>query len=52
MINDTPEGKRTIRVTVRGSIVGYVGKINWLTFGERNDPAAEARAAEWLAETN
>jgi hypothetical protein len=52
MNDDTPKGKRTIRTTVRGSIVGYIGKLNWETFGERNDPAAESRAAEWLAETN
>lgn len=51
MINETePKGKRTIRTTVRGSLVGYIGRTQWEIFGERSDPAAEARAEEWLKE--
>lgn len=45
-----PEGKRTIRYTVRGSIVGYIGRRNWMTFGERFEPGAEAAADAWVKE--
>ena len=50
MTVDTPKGKRTIRITVRGSIMGYIGRTKWECFGERSDPAAHDRAAEWLEE--
>jgi len=43
-----PTGKRTIRITVRGSIMGYIGRTRWECFGERSDPAAEAAAQEWV----
>lgn len=43
-----PTGKRTIRITVRGSIMGYIGRTQWINFGERSDPAAEDRAETWL----
>jgi hypothetical protein len=43
-----PTGKRTIRITVRGSIMGYIGRTRWECFGERSDPAAMASAQEWL----
>ena len=43
-----PKGKRTIRITVRGSIMGYIGRTRWVCFGERSDPAAEASAQEWV----
>ena len=39
-------GKRTIRRTVRGSRIGYVGRSLW---AKVHDPAAERRAADWLA---
>ena len=42
-------GKRTLRRTVRGSLMGYVGRSLWANFGEVFDPAAESRAAAWLA---
>ena len=42
-------GKRTIRRTVRGSLIGYVGRSLWANFGETFDPAAERRATDWLA---
>ena len=45
---DTPKGKRTIRYTVRGSIMGYIGRTRWECFGERFDPHAEQIAQEWL----
>ena len=45
---ETPKGKRSLRVTVRGSVMGYIGKTSWECFGERGDPAAEARANEWV----
>jgi hypothetical protein len=50
MNTETPTGKRTIRINVRGSIMGYVGRTRWECFGERSDPAAEARASAWLEE--
>lgn len=43
-------GKCTIRRTVRGSLLGFIGRHLWANFGEAFDPAAERRAAEWLAE--
>ena len=46
----SPAGKRTIRRTVRGSLLGFIGRHLWANFGEAFDPAAERRAAEWLAE--
>ena len=42
-------GKRSIRRTVRGSLCGYLGRHFWANFGEAFDPAAERRAADWLA---
>lgn len=42
-------GKRRIRRTVRGSLCGYVGRSLWANFGDAFDPAAERRAAAWLA---
>jgi hypothetical protein len=45
-----PVGKRKIRITVRGTVVGYIGRTPWECFGERSDPSAHERAAEWLAE--
>lgn len=42
-------GKRSIRRTVRGSLCGYLGRHLWANFGEVHDPAAERRAAAWLA---
>lgn len=42
-------GKRTIRRTVRGSLLGFIGSNFWANFGEAFDPAAERRAADWLA---
>lgn len=44
-----PKGKRTIRRTVRGSLIGYIGRIQWVNFGEVFDPCAEDRASEWLS---
>lgn len=44
-----PKGKRTIRRTVAGSLVGYVGRHMWANFGEAFDPAAEDRANRWRA---
>lgn len=41
-------GNRTIRRTVRGGLIGYVGRSLWANFGEVFDPAAERRAADWL----
>ncbi len=49
MTDETPKGKRSIRRTVRGSLMGYIGRTQWENFGEVFDPAAEDRAAEWLA---
>jgi len=45
---EQPKGKRTIRITVRGSVMGYIGRKRWENFGERSDPAAHDRAQEWL----
>jgi hypothetical protein len=45
---EQPKGKRSIRITVRGSIMGYIGRSCWINFGERSDPAAYERAQEWL----
>ena len=44
-----PAGKRTIRITVRGSIMGYIGRTRWECFGERSDPAAMQQAEEWVS---
>jgi hypothetical protein len=44
-----PKGKRTVRRTVRGSLIGYIGKTQWEYFGEAFDPAAEERARAWLS---
>jgi hypothetical protein len=41
---DFIKGKRSIRITVRGSVNGYVGNKFSVAFGERSDPAAQARA--------
>lgn len=49
MNEELPKGKRTVRRTVRGSLVGYIGRVQWINLGEAFDPAAENRAAEWLA---
>ena len=45
---DFLKGKRSIRITVRGSINGYVGNKFCETFGERSDPQAKIRAEEWI----
>lgn len=45
-----PTGKRTIRRTVRGSLMGYIGRVQWINFGEAFDPCAEDRASEWVNE--
>lgn len=45
---ELPKGKRTVRRTVRGSLIGYIGRTQWEVFGEAFDPAAEDRAAKWL----
>jgi hypothetical protein len=47
-MTDQPTGKRTIRITIRGSIMGYIGRTRWECFGERANPAAMQRAQEWL----
>lgn len=47
-MENEPTGKRTIRITVRGSIMGYIGRTRWICFGERSNPAAEANAQEWV----
>lgn len=44
-----PTGKRTIRITVRGSIMGYIGRTRWVCFGERSDPWAMQKAEEWAS---
>ena len=44
----TPEGKRTIRRTVRGSIMGYINGKFWVNLGDCYDPNAEADAEVWL----
>ena len=44
----SPAGKRTIRRTVRGSLLGFIGSSFWANFGEAFDPEAERRAAAWL----
>lgn len=46
----TPAGKRTIRITVRGSVMGYVAGKPWCNFGERSDPIAHERAEAWVNE--
>ena len=45
---DFLKGKRSVRITVRGSVNGYVGNKFNVAFGERSDPAAQARAQEWI----
>lgn len=50
MTNETPKGKRTIRRTVAGSIVGYVAGKLWINFGDSFDPYAEGKAKEWVEE--
>ena len=45
-----PKGKKTIRRTVRGSICGFIGRTNWINFGEAFDDHAEMLAAQWLAD--
>ena len=42
-------GKRTIRTTVRGSVIGYIGGKFWLNLGERENPQTDTLAAEFLA---
>lgn len=49
---DSPKGKRSIRRTVRGSLFGYIGRTQWECFGDAFDPAAQARAEEWLNSTD
>jgi hypothetical protein len=49
-MTDQPTGKRTIRITVRGSIMGYIGRIRCECFGERSNPVAMQRAQDWLTE--
>ena len=41
-------GKKTIRITVRGSVCGYISGKLWANFGERSDHTAHERANEWL----
>lgn len=45
---EEPKGKKTVRRTVRGSLIGYIGRTQWINFGEAFDPCAEDRAQEWL----
>jgi hypothetical protein len=42
-----PKGKRTIRQTVRGSWIGYVGGRLWRDFGDQ--PWSEECAEHWEA---
>lgn len=48
MATKTP--KRTIRITIRGSVNGYLGREFVECFGERSDPAAMSRAEVWATE--
>jgi hypothetical protein len=47
---ETPTGKRTVRRTVRGSLIGYIGRVQWINFGEAFDPHAEQMAKDWVGE--
>lgn len=48
--NETePKGKKSVRITVAGSVVGYIAGKFWISFGERSDPHAFTLANEWLA---
>jgi hypothetical protein len=49
-MTEQPKGKRSIRITVRGSVNGYIGRTMWVCFGERYDPNAHDRAEAWLSE--
>ena len=44
-----PNGKRTIRTTVRGSVNGYIGGKFWASIGERENPHTDTLTAEFLA---
>lgn len=43
-----PEGKRTVRKTVRGSVIAYVGGKFWANLGEADTPHTDTRIAEFL----
>ena len=47
-----PEGKRSLRRSVRGNLNGYIGATFWINFGASYDPHAEAKASAWLIEGN
>lgn len=45
----TPAGKRSVRRSVRGSLIGYVAGRMWTNFGDAFDGEAQRRAEAWLA---
>jgi hypothetical protein len=43
-----PEGKRTTRTTVRGSVTAYVGGKFWASLGETSNPHTETLVKEFM----
>ena len=42
------KGKKTIRRTIRGNLMGFIGRHFWINFGDAHDPNANRMAQEWL----
>lgn len=44
----TPKGKRTIRRTNAGNLIGYIGGRLWVNFGDVFAPDTRERANAWV----
>jgi hypothetical protein len=42
-----PAGKKTLRRSKTGNLMGYVSGKFWINFGDYFDPQAQAAANEW-----
>lgn len=46
-----PAGKKSLRRTVRGSLIGYISGKPWINFGNWDDPWAQSLGQKWLENT-
>ena len=47
-LEETPKGKRTLKTTIYGNLVGYVGGKRWEEFGDCYSECNKNVAAAWL----
>lgn len=48
MNEEIPQGKRTVRRTVRGSMIGYIGRVQWENLGDAFEPYTDEKIAKFL----